>query len=583
MTREEIEQEIRDPYYSVTVDTATDTGMMFINATDQTTIIPVVNEQKQAEKPISIKEIEKDTKLTKEEWVKIQIELGRRKRKKRQERARDIDSPFSIIISSDMMVITFGYYLDYTVITTDTNNKRGTTRDVLEKYATDRTSGYNLPVLISDIYFDKNMTPLSLDYNNSNGLIRSGGMFTGINLANLDICPSSISGIHDRYIVIDKKRFIESRGRDFRIKFRHDVRLTEVLAFKKQAIKIFDDAETLANRIKAVVSNIYDEENFEIVYRVNFRGAHNKFAIFVQFPDLVVRNSIEMEHKIHNIIAIMEGYYYEADKMNISRGLKGIRTKYNPKDAYYGYNHSHLPAGIISFPASFCMGSDHFLSHISGYVSDLELESLLVAMFDHISWESLEGGPYFTMESIGNSSRYSRTPELSSVKLESYDRPVIDDIIKELNTKDLSNLFNSFELTLNEQKNITYNINYNVFFKLFISLLDEEFVKNIVLKHSLTTYSYNPNGKVFYRSNTGGLSGYHPLNNEALIEGAREKIKRIAPIYFNGKYILPELVEKDTNETIEKEIMCFDPDLMVVIAKYIHYLLLTELKNERRK
>jgi len=560
---------------STNSDNQTYVNSMTVTPTEDT---PVKKRRRGTTKP----KVEEDLSLpeSKEELIARKIKRGMPLHLQRLARKEKKGDPYMMQITPDDMFIAVGRNNHYSILSTDAD-KSGILNNIYRNCSNDRNTGNAVNYFSDAVLYDKNMNPLSVDFDDCSN-VKSRAMFNLINVSDLHISPQINDKLPSgKFIIVDKKRLLESGGKDFRIRYKYNITYSEILKIKKHIISKVQNTKIFIDNIKAVIGNVYDEENFEIVYSQDFNNDSyvNYFQIFVQYPNLVIKNSIELEHTIENLIVALYGkYYVQENKYVIGPSLYGKRTTFSPIDGYYGYSHSHLPGGNRAGWSNFCMGSNHFLSHLGVTTDDLELEAMMIAMYDHVAWESLEGGPYYKMESIGVNSGSSINVSNPEISITCYSAETAKDIINELNKHDTSILLDAFTLTLDEGKNVIYTIDKTKFFENFISLFDNKFVENINSKYGLSVYLYSAISHTFRRDNSDRV--LYTGNWDEIVKTATIRIRSVRPVYMNGEYIRPKIIDTGAPTFIQRDVTCFHPDFMLLVAKYIQYLLLTELKNE---
>ncbi len=502
--------------------------------------------------------------------------------KKRRERRSILLNTSYVLQSNDLMILVSGNG-DIEMIKTDTQHT-GTVKDLHSKVTPMcPDTGIVLPLLNNELLFDKNMNPLTINYFPFNKEKSTKGT-SRIDPRNLNIAYYTHPAAKKRWIIVDKKAFIESNGKKFKIKHRVGFSMLDVLKIKRKINNRVKEAELFIEHIKTLISGIYDEQHYEIIYVLDFTAGNHisQFHIFLQFPDLVVSNSIEMTHTIDNLITKMTGEHYMSKKVEntyrIFRGLAGIRTIFTPKDAYYGYNHSHLSSGSRTW-GNFCMGDKHFMSGLSklnGNTADIEFEMILIGVLDHISWESLEGGPYIKMENIGES-RGEPLAELEFTKiLKIHSCGAIRKIFRLLKQKNLTPLMKAFTLKMQSNKEVTYVLDKHIFIEHFLKIFSEDSIELINREYDISTYKYIP----FQQQFVAGGRRRRPNDWEDIVYNARAKVCKFPITYMNGKYIRPQVIKTDNPDIIaENEIVTFHPKIIFYVANIIHYHLLNELKN----
>jgi hypothetical protein len=425
--------------------------------------------------------------------------------------------------------------------------KKGTVGELMTNNIPSSKYSDDYKELTTTCFFDKNMNPLELKVPFP---LNQTKMFPLLNVNQIDRANflNGMDGIGSNiWIIVDKKKFLRSKGKDFVIRQKHNISYDIIKSVKKKLIKNFVFQEELLNKLKEIIGGIYDEDKFEIIYFQTFHNS-NKFYIFNVFNDLIIKNSIEIEHKIHTLITKLNGTHdiLDNDKsvFNFRPRLEGIRLVYNPVDSFYSYTHSHISRGNMGHMANFCMGGNNFLSHMIGdSVTDVEFEGIMISLFDHISWESLEGGPYFKMEDIGKSSSQIFII-MNELRLRLYDKESLKNIFDFLSSIDLSPLKKAFTLTNPTKDGLTYLLDKDVFY--------EEFCK-------------------FWKK---------------VVSVAKAKIENIDSMYINGEYIQPAIVEIENFKNDFRSSSSYpfiNPDTIDIIMKYFHFQINKELKNDKQK
>lgn len=446
-------------------------------------------------------------------------------------------------------------------------------------------------------YFDKNFNHLIMDNWHSkkspHRVLRGvyprfkGSMVKDQSMATRDVRKQEAH----RFLVIDKKKFIDSKGDMFVIKQKQGFTYKEILKVKVSMRKQLKHAERFINRIKKIIGSVYDEENFDIFYGLVFeKTVPNNIHIFIKFPDVTIKNSIEMEHYLGDIFVRLGGYHDARFKFRIESNLYGMRGTFAPLDRVLKWSHSHLAKSNDSQGfSSFCIGGDNHMFSGNYYgdyrtsntgqvweTTPLEFESILLSIEDFLSWESLEGGPYNRMEDIklhGN-----KVERLSSIdELGCNDPFLTEKLFKRiLAKKNLESLKSSFKIIKNEDR-ARYVVNYNSFFYTVLSMFDENEIAALCAKYKQRTLLYNPSKNEFYHSTVGDLGSWASVKDKAR---QMLPVKRI--IYMNGKYHKPTLIKMDeTPNDLQGNLVSVDPIFLTRVARTILHQLTTKLiENE---
>lgn len=209
----------------------------------------------------------------------------------------------------------------------------------------------------------------------------------------------------------------------------HDLELEAIYQsyLKEQELKKEKDLEKLLEKKNKTEENIH--EKIKNVAN-EFIGENNcsytvlnkeSGYLYIKFKDVAIKNSSSHTTLINEIIVriFFIGLYHDKKKDNINfkiGSIDGLRTLFSEDHLNSGYCHSHLRSGLKNNFDDFCLGTG-ILSFIKNRdkvkKNDGEFEnyiySILMNVEDYIKWESLEGGPYFTINSITSSRRNSPT------------------------------------------------------------------------------------------------------------------------------------------------------------------------------
>jgi hypothetical protein len=455
-------------------------------------------------------------------------------------------------------------------------------------------SGYIANAIQDTFYFDKNMNHLTVDHNTSKNLDVGSIMKGEYSRIKPQMIMNVVRTNHNTrfrrvgsYIVIDKKKFIESKGEKLSIKRKQNVPYDSILKMKKRFTSRFAETARFMDHMKTIVGSIYDEENFEIIFGLNFGNLKTvaDFYIYVRFPDVTITNSIEMERFLGDMYIRLRGTYDSEGKYRIKSKIDGMRGTFTPLDRVVNFSHSHISKNDSEKGfCSFCIGGENhmFVGNSTGnydkLTTDLELESILLSTQDFISWESLEGGPYNKMEDIK-----IHGEELPQRLLLDHNGYRSDRLRNELTSvifrkNNLAKLKPCFTL-VKEGNHAKYIVDKPLFFKTYLSLFREGELSKIIRDNDTNAIMYNSTTNSFHKSSVKTLGSWDEIRKKA-----REKIANTNRIiYMNGKHHRPILIktneEPDTLMGTEEGL---DPTFLVRISAVIAHHLTTQLiKNER--
>ena len=396
----------------------------------------------------------------------------------------------------------------------------------------------------------------------------------------------------ERFIVINKKKFIDSKGDIFAIKRKEGFSYEEILEIRNDMRRKLRHAERFVKRMKKIVGTIYDEENFDIFYGLVFEKVNpNNFFVYIRFPDVTITNSIEIEHYLGDIFTRVQGFHDSRWKFRIASDLYGMRGTFTPLDRVLKWSHSHLAKSNDSHGfSSFCIGGDnHMFSGndyeltISNYekweTTVLEFESILISIEDFISWESLEGGPYNRMEDIklyGDKIR-----QLSSIDDLGCNDPYLRESLfkKILTDENLEKLKSCFRL-IKVDNRAKYIVDFRLFYTIILSIFEKDEIDILSAKYKQRTSIYNPLRNEFYQSTVRELGSWEGVKTEA-----RKMLPAKRILYMNGKYHKPALIKMNETPTdLKGNLASVDPIFLTRIANvFLHQLTTKLIENGKEK
>lgn len=155
-------------------------------------------------------------------------------------------------------------------------------------------------------------------------------------------------------------------------------------------------------RIREIAEGIFTPE------RVDFNEiSPRRFDLTIHFPLLEITNSRRSKHTITDLWVRFPCTLYESASQGsyvMDLRITGRRTKVSLKEFQTGYAHSHLQINesLYRFIA-FCLGQSTFgqiLDNLKINGTEEDWELMLLSLYNYVSWESVEGGPYINMSSI---------------------------------------------------------------------------------------------------------------------------------------------------------------------------------------
>lgn len=427
----------------------------------------------------------------------------------------------------------------------------------------------------SSLLFDKNHNLMSPDPDNRlRRKDRKVTPRTGMRITKKHIFHSTHT--HNptvrKFIVIDKGALLDSEGTDFKIIKRNEMKISELLTVKKRMRIGYHEMIRAIEHLKASIGNVLPPEDFEIIYEFGSLSGVNRISLFLRFRDVVIRNSIEMSRNIGDIIVKQEIEHhinpgYRFPLLIFGSGLSGMRMTFSTADVIAGYQHSHISGGVSTAFSSFCTGGE---SYSMESPDPMAIEAHIHRLREFVSWESLEGGPYNRIENIDNNGSVHNLhtdPRTVRLPYQAYTTPVMDRI----NERGGFDLFkNCFKLVTHPEK-MYFKIDYRRFFSQMIELFDNEFLEGIKVHNRNRRYHYKPETNRFYRLRDTVHTKQH------LTKHAIQRVAKAAPVYMNGRYVKPTVVEH--SDPLNGIRFCPDPDLMNQIANVILYHLTDKLEE----
>lgn len=152
------------------------------------------------------------------------------------------------------------------------------------------------------------------------------------------------------------------------------------------------------------VTASFGKDNVDISY------TSSEIYINILFPEILVKNSLDMEHKLLDV--------YIRFRFGASNNLNGnkrlylreiivFRGRYSLSEWYSNYVFSHFNAdvGDIVGLSRMCLGDNNSLSSVIYNAKEKEIllsniPSLILLFLEYMKWESIEGVPYQFLTSI---------------------------------------------------------------------------------------------------------------------------------------------------------------------------------------
>lgn len=391
------------------------------------------------------------------------------------------------------------------------------------------------------------------------------------------------------FVVINQKRLFESRGKEFVINYKSNITYREILSLKKYYKSNFGLIEETSEQLKSIIGSVYNEDSFDIIFNHHPKKQGNiTFIIIIRHDNVVITNSIEQSKHIGTLFTYLFGLKLKDGQLLIAPFMKGTRLTYSFSDIISNYTHSHMTSNAMRTFSTFCTGSENSIFygtngndtvHFDGinykFMSELDIEGLMIAIQDFIRWESLEGGPHRKMESVAIfesgilDNVHNKSKILKSDNVPTSTRKTIVDFL--LAPENLEAIKPYFIII---KKGSYYRFTYNsrAIVEKFVRLLNSNEEIRILFKE----YAFDPSSGAFGRINAKEEESVHELV---------EKRKRdLLPSYINGK-TLPAIVKEDEKEKeiIDNILLSIHPSEYMKIADSITKVLNDELIREERE
>jgi len=162
------------------------------------------------------------------------------------------------------------------------------------------------------------------------------------------------------------------------------------------------DLNTIARWARSVVGTYYEKERFDVTVDED----NNIVSAVIYFPEIEITNSSEQSHIMKDIYI---KYEFRKDEETVGGfTLKDIgiaRSSYSASEIVNGYLFSHVSKDDFDrYSYDFCYGSTDLSKFIRRCLNDDSpikfFHSLLLNYEEYLKWESLEGVPYRTIDSV---------------------------------------------------------------------------------------------------------------------------------------------------------------------------------------
>lgn len=160
----------------------------------------------------------------------------------------------------------------------------------------------------------------------------------------------------------------------------------------------------------------------------NYTSNIDKITVIVHFPEINIRNSRGNEHLIRDMYM-----KFKFSGLFLLLNMYGVRVTKTWQEYNSNYNHSHMPSSAIcdkETQLDCCLGNtaySNLVSFMYGSLDENNFYMLFQQLGDYLSWESLEGGPYISIDNIGDKNYNTRNSNnfSSSVQVQIYQNFII--------------------------------------------------------------------------------------------------------------------------------------------------------------
>ena len=165
--------------------------------------------------------------------------------------------------------------------------------------------------------------------------------------------------------------------------------------------------------------------DWDIHLEYEFIGGKTRFEIFfvIRYEHIIISNSEDRSRELYELFVVLPiSWNSNMNCIYISEVL-GTRYSIAHDEWFTGYLHSHLGSvdRINSFSRgaylkTFCLGSSELSElnmELSTEFDETRFELMLYTIDSYVAWESLEGGPYISMDKITLQSPNSRLNDIS--------------------------------------------------------------------------------------------------------------------------------------------------------------------------
>lgn len=167
---------------------------------------------------------------------------------------------------------------------------------------------------------------------------------------------------------------------------------------------VLSPSELLYNDIKQATLKLFKEEHVDII------RTDAQITVLLYFPEILIRNSRKDSHLIKDLFIRL---VFEVINPKMS-AIQIRRSTFTYAEFCSSYLHSHSNPTqqklLTDWSSSFCWGSTPAGSYktlLQARYDNLNYQNFLGLLKNWLHWESIEGGPYFYMNTIAVTSQSS--------------------------------------------------------------------------------------------------------------------------------------------------------------------------------
>jgi hypothetical protein len=442
----------------------------------------------------------------------------------------------------------------------------------------------NSPNIETSLKFDKNLNILT-----SSSLYRYNPDSHDLPVISESHFRSGNDGLQNKssFIVINKKKFFDSKGEVISIKQFYGVSHKVAISIAKEIKRRFKNIKSFLSKLREIIDEVYDEELFEIIINTKDYSDITSFSIDIVFPEVTLKNSQNQSYYLGTMVVRTTGKYYsETDKFSFDYILEGHRLSWTLRDIRRHFAHSHLPSSREGIYYGFCVGEGSVYDSIVDEVNPPkeQIQSFLLTIDSFIRWESLEGGPYQRFSQRPTVTRLRKKADDFSItnRYYNYDQEKLKELIS------FETVSSAFKL-VRERNELRYIVDEETFIEIVVEEISNR------LTGDRFYHLYDTENKIFLYSLHGTVSENNSPKKieESLLKEADELFARTPHTYINGKLIKsfhdskdPWMKKKEKDEEKKDEnvlIPTLQPESMLVLAYEYLYKLNKKLKDVKKQ